>query len=343
MTPDDLLAQLKANKVAPAYLFLGPDAWRRDECRKVLLEKALPEEDREQGYTRLDLDEVSLADVLDDANSFSLFASTRLIWVSGAEGALPRGDATEPPEGLARFMQDPPSGVTLVLQCSRFDFDGEDKAKLERVRKFYAPVKAVVEFPHPGPLEARRIAQSIAKQLGLSIAVDALDLLVEATGSNATRLANELEKLRLLTDKATVQHVQQIVPDARESTIFALVAALGRSDRKASLEILDVLVRDGEYLPLALSFLATQFRFALSAKEARLANAQAIQAHFSKQGVPMWRARAEQIQQTAAAFQPAQIRTAIKLIFQADRGLRDTRPDDRTIMEQFILQLTAKA
>ncbi len=342
MTPEDLLSQLKAGKVAPAYLFLGPDAWRRDECRKVLIEKALPEEDREQGYTRLDLDEVSLTDVLDDACSMSLFASTRLLWVTGAEGALPRGDATEPPEGLVRFLKDPPPGVTLVLQCSRYDFDGDEKAKLERVRKYYAPVKAVVEFPHPGPLEARSLAQRLAKQLGMTISSDALDLLIEATGSNATRLSNELEKLRLLTTSATLQHVQQLVPDARESTIFALVAALGRRDRKGSLEVLDTLVRDGEYLPLALAFLATQFRFALAAKEAKLMNAQAIQGHFSKQGVPMWRARAEQIQQTASAFQPAQMRAAIKLIFQADKGLRDTRPDDRVIMEQFILRLTGK-
>lgn len=343
MTPDELLSQLKAGKVAPAYLFLGPDAWRRDECRKALIEKALPEEDREQGYTRLDLDEVSLNDALDDACSYSLFASTRLIWVSAAEGALPRGDATEPPEALVRFLKSPTPGVTLVLQCSRYDFDGDDKAKLERVKKFYAPVKAVVEFPHAGPLEARSLAQRLAKQIGLTVANDALDLLIEATGANATRVANELEKLRLLTANATLQHVQQLVPDARESTIFALVAALGRRDRKGSLEILDTLVRDGEYLPLALSFLATQFRFALAAKEARLSNAQAIQGHFSKQGVPMWRARAEQIQQTAAAFQPAQMRSAIKLIFHADRGLRDIRPDDRTVMEQFILRLTARA
>lgn len=343
MTPDDLLSALKANKLAPAYLFLGPDAWRRDECRKVLIEKALPEEDREHGYNRLDLDEVSLNDALDDACSYSLFAATRLIWVSSAEGAMPRGDATEPPEALVRFLKDPPPGVTLVLQCSRYDFDNEDKAKIERVKKFYAPIKAVVEFPHPGPLEARSLAQRLAKQLGLAIANDALDLLIEATGANASRIANELEKLRLLTPNATLAHVQQLVPDARESTIFNLVAALGRRDRKASLEILDTLVRDGEYLPLALSFLATQFRFALAAKEAKLSNAQAIQAHFSKQGVPMWRARAEQIQQTAAAFQPAQMRNAIKWIFQADRGLRDIRPDDRTVMEQFILRLTAKA
>jgi hypothetical protein len=36
------------------------------------------------------------------------------------------------------------------------------------------------------------------------------------------------------------------------------------------------------------------------------------------------------------------MRAAIKLIFQADKGLRDTRPDDRIVMEQFILRLTAK-
>jgi hypothetical protein len=29
------------------------------------------------------------------------------------------------------------------------------------------------------------------------------------------------------------------------------------------------------------------------------------------------------------------------LIFQADRGLRDARPDDRIVMEQFVLRLTA--
>jgi len=35
------------------------------------------------------------------------------------------------------------------------------------------------------------------------------------------------------------------------------------------------------------------------------------------------------------------MRAAIKWIFQADRGLRDIRPDDRTVMEQFILRLTS--
>ena len=71
-----------------------------------------------------------------------------------------------------------------------------------------------------------------------------------------------------------------LVPDARQSTIFALVNALGRRDRARSLESLDALVREGEYLPLALTFLAGQFRMALVAKEANLRGSSQIQAHF---------------------------------------------------------------
>ena len=60
------------------------------------------------------------------------------------------------------------------------------------------------------------------------------------------------------------------MPDARATTIFALVNALGRRDRARALEVLDTLTREGEYLPLALAFLSAQFRLALVAREAGL-------------------------------------------------------------------------
>ncbi len=59
-----------------------------------------------------------------------------------------------------------------------------------------------------------------------------------------------------------------------------------------------MLTRDGEYLPLALTFLGTQFRLALAAKEAGLTNAGQIQAHFARQGIQIWRGRAEQVAET---------------------------------------------
>jgi DNA polymerase-3 subunit delta len=55
----------------------------------------------------------------------------------------------------------------------------------------------------------------------------------------------------------------------------------------------------------------------------------------------MWGSRAEQVFQTVSSFSKKRLLAALKLIFQADKSLRDTRPDDRVVMEEFILRLTA--
>ena len=101
-----------------------------------------------------------------------------------------------------------------------------------------------------------------------------------------------------------------------------------------------MLVRESEYLPLALTFLATQFRLALAAKEAGIKTSQQAVAHFTMQGVRMWRDRAEQLINTAGVFSLDQLRRALVLLYDADKGMRDTRPDDRTVMEMLILNLT---
>ena len=63
-----------------------------------------------------------------------------------------------------------------------------------------------------------------------------------------------------------------------------------------------MLVREGEYLPLALSFLATQFRLAYVAKEARRTGASQIQAYFT-QGTPRCGGRGlSKVAQTASSF-----------------------------------------
>jgi DNA polymerase-3 subunit delta len=152
----------------------------------------------------------------------------------------------------------------------------------------------------------------------------------------------EIEKLALYAGARSVgvDEIAALVPEARATTIFALVNALGRRDRARSLEILDTLTREGEYLPLALAFLSTQFRMALVAREAGLKSSMQIQAHFTRQGVPMWGSRADQVSQTVNKFAKPQLEAALKLIFEADKGLRDARPDDRIVVEQLVLKLT---
>jgi len=342
---------------APAYLFLGPEIHQRDECRRELIRAALGDANLDDAFIRHDLEEISLAAVVDDARSLSLFAPNRVIWVSRAEGALPKGKAAAAAddedggarassggaEALGAYLRNPAPGVVLVFDSARFDFDGDDRAKSERVRKFYAAIPEVVEFPRWTAVQARKLAQDLARAAGLRIAPDVLNGLVEAVGNAPGRVKIEIEKLALYASEGgavTEEDVAKLAPQAQATTIFALVGALGRRDRAKALEVIDVLVREGEYLPVALQFLATQFRHALVAQEAGLRSPSQVQSYFMKLGVPMWPAKAEQIAQTAGAFAPAQLRRAVERVAKADSDLKDIRPDERTVLENFVINLT---
>lgn len=349
MTPDQLLQQLERQAPAAAYLLYGPEIYQRGPVRRALIERVLPPEEREAGYAVYELGETSLGTVMDDALSFSLFATHRLIWVANAELALPRvmraADDNAGPgkdDSLAGFLDNPPPGTTIVFDAARYGFDGEDKAKLDRVLKFYGAIKSQVEFRPYSPEAARTLAGNLARKAGLQIGSAEIGILVESLGADAARIEAEIEKLSLFAGrrKVTTEDLLALVPNAQASNVFAMVSALGRGDRRKSLDILDTLVRDGEYLPLALTFLATQFRLALVAREAGLKTSQQILGHFGKAGVRIWPDRANQVQQTVSAFSKEKLEKALKLIFEADRGMRDTNPEDRIVMERLILSLT---
>ncbi|MEZ5351773.1 MAG: DNA polymerase III subunit delta [Bryobacteraceae bacterium] len=355
MSPDQFIDQVKKGKTAPAYLFLGPEPWQRDECRQALIDAVLgtdlAAEDREAGSIRHDMEEMSLTAVIDDAQSLSLFAPRRVIWISRAESALPRGRAVKGDDDdkgagdgapLKAFLADPAPGVAIVFDSARFELDGEDKAKSERVRKFYGAIPHVVEFPRWSVPQARALAQALAREHKLRISAEEITLLVEAVGGSPARVAVEIEKLRLFAGEGGVVNgdaIAALVPKAQATTIFKLVDALAKNDRRSALTLLDVLVREGEYLPLALQFLAAQFRQALVAQEAGMRSGHQIQGFFTKQGLPMWPSRAAQVAETAASFSQGQLRRALRRISDCDRALKDIRPDDRLVMEEFLVGL----
>ena len=187
----------------------------------------------------------------------------------------------------------------------------------------------MVEFRPLAPEAARALAQSLVKKAGLQLGLAELALLLDATGGEPARIEVEIEKLRLLTGgdaKGDGGRYSRTGPRCTGDDDFCAVSAIGRGDRSRALEVLDTLAREGEYMPLALTFLATQFRMALVAREANARNASQIQAHFNKLGARMWPDRARQIEQTVQAFSKAKLESAIVRLFEADRALRGCAP-----------------
>jgi DNA polymerase-3 subunit delta len=357
MTPEQFLAHLAKSPPAPAYLFIGQEGYHRRVCKQALIEHMLTPYDRIDGLTQTDLESCSISEILDDARSLSLFATERVIWVASAELALPRrltsgADDSEDGEPrssgalIADYLRQPTPGTVLVFECSRYDFAGDDKPKLERVEKFYSAISAVVEFRQFTPESIRALAQSLAGNYGLKIGGAEVSALLESCAGDATRLASEMEKLSLYVENGravSMDDLRMMVPNAAQTTIFALVNALGKRDRAGALRSLDILIREGEYLPLALTFLSTQFRLALAAKEARISSAQQAVSYFSRMGVRIWRDRAEQVMGTAAAFTKEHLAKATAAIYETDKKFREGYRDDRVIMETLVFALTGDA
>ena len=179
MTPEQFLARIAKQPPAAAYVFLGPEGYQRRVCKEALLNRVLPGEARIEGLTRVDLQDLTVSEVLDDARSLSLFTQERVIWVTSAESALPRrlssgSDDEDSPDksaasALAAYIKAPTPGTVIVFECSRYEFSGDDRAKLERVEKFFSPIPATVEFRPFTPEAIRFLALDLAQQYKLQI------------------------------------------------------------------------------------------------------------------------------------------------------------------------------
>ena len=279
MTPAQFQARVKKGTVPPATLLLGPEAYERRRIKDALL-ATVPAD----AVSQHDLAELTLAEILDDARALAVHLRAPHLGRQRRTRPAPRPSPPTTTRGrpspagagdaapLAAYLKDPTPGVTLVFEAIRFDFEGDDKRKQDRVRKFYAAIPDVVELRKYSPHDARAEAERLIERAGCRMDQAALDLLVESLGADIARIAIEIEKLALFASGRVigVDDITALVPDARATTIFALVNALGRRDRARALGILDTLTREGEYLPLALAFLSTQFRMALVAREAGL-------------------------------------------------------------------------
>ena len=87
------------------------------------------------------------------------------------------------------MFADPTPGTVLVFVSSRYDFEGDDRAKLERVEKFYSCIPEIVEFRPYTVESARRLAQELAKRGGIAIGLAELGLLVDSLAGDPSRIS----------------------------------------------------------------------------------------------------------------------------------------------------------
>lgn len=266
--------QLEQKQVASCYLLMGEETFLlRQTVDKIEAALGLSEL-RDLNVEKLvaaDMDSTTLAAAVAQA---PWLAHRRLVVVWGLNPPAGRKKKTRSKtasrqsdllEDLPSIINNLPPTVCLVL-CTN-----------EVVDRRYKMVKAVakngvvLDFSHLKGQELEKWVAQRGKKLGLKWERGAVDYLIQRTGQGLERIEMELQKLvAYVGSKGQVGRgeINLLVPESRESRVFALTDAVLARNREQSLYVLEELLRQGE-TPIGLvGLLAYQVRVVGLAKAA---------------------------------------------------------------------------
>ncbi|MFQ5926096.1 MAG: DNA polymerase III subunit delta [Terriglobia bacterium] len=323
------LTQLQRKRFAFAYLLLGEDLYLRDLCREKLIEAAVPAELRGLAVARLSLKEVTLAEVLRQAQTLPMLSPRQVLLVSDIERAR-----ESELEALENYFEDSNPATVVLFETERLD----RRTKLARLLLEECELLEVESPKEEG--DAQAAAHRFAQELGLQLDPAATEELVFAVGPDLGQLRRELEKLRAYVGAGGTAHAEDvaaIVFAARKFSIFDLVDLLAERRRTDALARVHRLLETGESPIGIVGLLAWLYR-------------QLLQAQAVPRGSPIWqvsrrlgppRRRIEAVLRQARRFSPEELQQAFPLLLEVDWLLKSSPPDATTILEMLVLRLTA--
>ena len=289
LKPEQLAAQVHAGPLRPAYLIAGPEPLRVLEAADAVRAAA-----RAQGINEREIFEAEgnqrepdWAAMEASFNAPSLFASTRLF-----EVRLPTGKpGTEGARAISEFCANPPGDITLLVTAG--DWSRQHGGKWsDAIARIGSVAIAWPVKPHelPGWIESR------LRSRGLKADRDAVQLLADRVEGNLLAAAQEIEKLKLLSDGAAanggvldVARMENLVADAARFDVFRLIDAAMNGQGAQVSRMIRGLRGEGEAVPALLGMVIRELQTASAlARAGNLANAfKAQRVWDSKQ--PMYR------------------------------------------------------
>ncbi|HKN79088.1 MAG TPA: DNA polymerase III subunit delta, partial [Lysobacter sp.] len=281
---EQLAAQVQAGPLRPAYLIAGPEPLRVLEAADAVRAAA-----RAQGIGEREIFEAEgnqrepdWAAMEASVQAPSLFASRRLF-----EVRLPTGKpGTEGARVISEFCANPPHDITLLVTAGEWSRQHGGKWS-EAIGRIGCIAVAWPVKPHelPGWIEAR------LRSRGLKADRDAVQLLADRVEGNLLAAAQEIEKLKLLSDGGILDaaRMEDLVADAARFDVFRLIdAALNGQGAQVS-RMIRGLRGEGEAVPALLGMVIKELQTASAlARAGNLANAfKAQRVWDSKQ--PMYR------------------------------------------------------
>ena len=338
---DQLEERLAKGKTIPAVLLLGDEPFLRDACRAALIEKFVPEPARAWAVSRFSAGRGGTQSALEQAQTLPMLSTQQVVFLEEAEAIEKLGEKAreEAVDNLVAYLRDPAPFTILVIEAGKLDMR-------MLLGKKVAELALVVEVGLAEKLDdrigaAEALAESLAKEQGISFEKSAAGDLAEFVNGDLMRLKTEVEKLATYAaERKTIRRedVSGLVISEKTTTIWEVADLLASRQPRKALEFIDCLLRDGEEPVLMVGGMAWMYRKLVEASEVRgVSNGwQAAKA------LGMRPEQAELAIQCARKIPREQLLDGLQALQEADNRLKGGAKDIRAIMEFLVWRLSGE-
>ena len=354
------LETIQAGKLSSGYLLLGKDIYWRDRICRALREVLGPELG-EMGIAEFDLRQDSLSKVLERAQERNLLAPRQLLIVRNAQGLASsrrgetRGETEDRPargktapkrsDEFADYFRDPNPYSTLVLEMMDVDLDSDEWREREKVKsrlEAFGGVCDVVLLAAPSFDEALQLVREEAQARGRTISPEAAEQLVAGLDRNMGYIRMEIEKLCLYSpekDRIEAEDWKLWSSEAVGNVDLPLTEAIGSGNPKKALEALVGVEQSGKYAPLVILEITRYLRQLILLRENRVRDPRQASNILWGAKLPAPQSSLPHLMQQARNFSGGILLRGLRLAYEAEVALRSSPPDDRIILERFVLEL----
>ncbi|MBU2020500.1 MAG: DNA polymerase III subunit delta [Bacteroidetes bacterium] len=231
MSYKQIISDIESKKFSNIYLLHGEESYYIDRISDAIIKHALEDHERDFNQSILYGKEITVGNIIDEAQQFPMMAERRLVVVREAQNL--KKSISE----LAKYAEHPTSTTILVI-CYKYDnIDGRSSlvSKCSKTQTVFKSEKIrdyqLVDY-----------VTSLVQENGYQITNKAAMLFAESVGTDLSRIFTELTKLSVLIEKGqqiNEVHIEENIGISKDYNIFELTKAVGLRDVPKAIRIVD--------------------------------------------------------------------------------------------------------
>jgi len=307
-------------------LFTGKEKYLKERAINELRSRLLDSSSGELDYKVLYGSDTSADEIISSAGTMPFFSSKRLIVVKDFD-ELSKEDISK----VATYIKNPNQHACLVI-------DSDDASILDDSPSMARYAK-VLRFSSFSDTELSAWIKKYLSIQGKTIEDDAMDILKEFKGADSLSLSQELDKLVTFINKrksVTRNDVENLVGKSAVTSAFDIASAIGDRDASRAIGIVHELTSSGKKPYEIIGILSWFFKRILKAK--LLLEAGDTEYSVS-QKLRINRRSAEEFFTHAYSFSAKEIESKMKILLNADLGVKRPKYRASLIMELAIIKL----